>query len=117
MFGPSLDAVDSAAYRFGDTVLFQIPLYGDQSPDHSGYLPGVTGTVSLYRDLELIGPGSIPFGNVSAWAQLPPEPGRYRLLAEAEQASAGTPLSARISAEWVFHSGHTGDTQISCHCG
>ncbi|GGU50563.1 serine protease [Lentzea flava] len=110
VFGPSLAPVDSTAYRYGNTVLFQIPLYGDQSPDHSGYLPGMTGTVSLFRDHDLIGPGSIPFGNVSAWAQVPPEPGRYRLVAEAEQSSAGTPLSPRISAEWTFHSGRVDDT-------
>jgi len=110
VFGPSLAPVDSAAYRFGNNVLFHIPLYGDQSPDHSGYLPGMTGTVSLYRDHDLIGPGSIPFGNVSAWAQLPAEPGRYRLVADAEQTSAGTPLSPRISAEWTFHSGYLDDT-------
>lgn len=110
VFGPSLAPVDSTAYRFGNTVLFQIPLYGDQSPDHSGYLPGMTGTVSLFRDHDLIGPGSIPFGNVSAWAQVPAEPGRYRLAVDAEQSSAGTPLSPRISAEWTFHSGRVDDT-------
>jgi subtilisin family serine protease len=107
VFGPSLAPVDSAAYRYGDTVLFQIPLYGDQSPDHAGYLPGMTGTVSLFRDHELISPGSIPFGNVSAWVQLPADPGRYRLVVDAEQKSAGTPLSPRVNAEWTFHSGHT----------
>lgn len=112
VFGPSLAPVDSTAYRYGDTVLFQIPLYGDQSPDHSGYLPGMTGTVSLFRDHELIGPGSIPFGNVSAWAQVPSEPGRYRLVVDAEQSSQ--PLSSRINAEWTFHSGRVDDsTQIS----
>ncbi|WP_112263930.1 S8 family serine peptidase [Lentzea terrae] len=110
VFGPSLAPVDSAAYRFGNTVLFQIPLYGDQSPGHSGYLPGMTGTVSLFRDHDLIGPGSIPFGNVSAWAQLPAEPGRYRLVADAEQSAAGTPLSPRIHAEWTFHSSRVDDT-------
>ncbi|NKE62290.1 S8 family serine peptidase [Lentzea sp. PSKA42] len=114
VFGPSLAPVDSTAYRFGNTVLFQIPLYGDQSPDHSGYLPGMTGTVSLFRDHDLIGPGSLPFGNVSAWAQVPAEPGRYRLVVDAEQSAPGTPLSRRISAEWTFHSGYADDTtQIS----
>ncbi|RAS70088.1 subtilisin family serine protease [Lentzea atacamensis] len=110
VFGPSLAPVDSTAHRFGNTVLFQIPLYGDQSPDNSGYLPGMTGTVSLFRGHDLIGPGSIPFGNVSAWAQVPAEPGRYRLVADAQQSSAGTPLSPRISAEWTFRSGRVDDT-------
>jgi hypothetical protein len=110
VFGPSLAPVDSAAHRFGDTVLFQIPLYGDQSPDHSGYLPGMTGTVSLFRDHDLVGAGTIPFGNVSAWAQVPAEPGRYRLVVDAQQQSPGTPLSPRINAEWTFHSRHLDDT-------
>ncbi|HEX8866929.1 MAG TPA: S8 family serine peptidase, partial [Lentzea sp.] len=112
VFGPSLAPVDSTAYRYGNTVLFQIPLYGDQSPDHAGYLPAMTGTVSLFRDHDLIGPGSIPFGNVSAWAQVPAEPGRYRLVADAQQSSANTPLSPRIQAEWTFHSGYTDDATV-----
>lgn len=107
VFGPSLAPVDSAAYRYGDTMFFQIPLYGDQNPDHAGFVPEMTGTVGLYRDHDLIAPGSLPYGNVSAWAQAPPDPGRYRLVVDAEQKT--NPLSTRITAEWVFHSAHTTD--------
>ncbi|MEU7527654.1 S8 family serine peptidase [Saccharothrix sp. NPDC042600] len=107
VFGPSLAPVDSAAHRYQDTMFFQIPLHGDQNPDHAGFMPGMTGTVGLYRDHDLLAPGSLPYGNVSAWAQAPPEPGRYRLVVDATQET--TPLSSRITAEWVFHSARTAD--------
>src|SRR5688572_19979634 len=109
VFGPGFphdpDAPGTAAYRWGDTILFSTGMYGDQNADTQGGSFDTTGSTQLLREDEVIAESSEP-GSVIAGA--PPEEATYTARTTATR--PGT-LSTRIDAEWTFRSAGNGDLE------
>lgn len=102
-FGPVLPAPqwpEQWATRRGDTLIVDLPLYGDRG-GHAGYSRTDTSRTALYRDDELVGefPDSA-FGRF----RVPPERAEYRLEV-ADTRSVGD-LSTEVRGVWTFQSAH-----------
>ncbi|MEU7876330.1 hypothetical protein [Dactylosporangium sp. NPDC049140] len=92
------------AWRDSGAIDVILPMYGD-----AGGRPRVpytddgtdTGSISLYRDGTLVRAEPVPD---AARFDVPADPATYRLVAEANRASAWWPLPTKVSAEWTFRS-------------
>jgi hypothetical protein len=103
MFGPSLpdDGFDGGwAFRAGDDLIVDVPLFGD-SAGNGGFSPVTSGGTKVYADGELVGESAAP-GGVFA---VPAEERDYRVEVTADRGDAFG-LSPTVSAEWTFRSAH-----------
>jgi hypothetical protein len=97
--GPGLGTGDQWAYRGGDTLVLQVPLFSDSAPNHTGTSLTTGGRTALYRDGALVGENATAGEGVF---DVPAETGRYRL--EASATRDVSTLSIRQSAVWQFDS-------------
>ncbi|SMC85326.1 S8 family serine peptidase [Kibdelosporangium aridum] len=98
-YGPSPALVS----RTGDTIEATLPLFSD-SAGHSGFpLPEDTGDTVLSSGGKEIGRSAIPGHGTFA---VPAGAADYRLTSEVTR----TLTSAKVSAEWTFHSEHSTTT-------
>jgi subtilisin family serine protease len=105
VFGPGFTADGEFATRSGDVLAFTVPMFSDAGPDRAGMSEVDSGTTVLYREGAEVGrtaqPGSGQF-------EVPAEPARYRLVAEARR-SGVSELSTLVSCEWTFTSARPPD--------
>ncbi len=110
-FGPSLPdtgATGGWTHRGGDTLIVDVPLFGDAS-GNAGTTPNVTGSTTLYAGDEVIGESEYPSGVFT----VPAERQDYRAVVVARR-GAPFELATEVSAEWTFSSAHvpTGNEPI-----
>lgn len=102
-FGPVFPAPlweGSWISRQGDTILVDVPFYGDRA-GHGGFSMTDTARTALYRNGELVGETDI---SALGQFEVPAERASYRLEA-ADTRSVGE-LTSQVSAVWTFRSGH-----------
>lgn len=96
----------SGLARQGDTLLLDLPMYGDAA-GHIGVSRTDTARTALYRDGILV--GEVPQVGAGAF-EVPPEPARYRLETSATRSNRD--LASRISVTWTFRSGHVDGEEL-----
>jgi subtilisin family serine protease len=104
MFGPALPSTfdDSGwAFRAGDTLIVDVPLFGD-SAGNGGFSPVTSGSAKVYADGDLVGSSALPGGQFA----VPAGEHDYRVAVTADR-GAGFALSPVVSAEWTFTSATT----------
>jgi hypothetical protein len=102
-FGPGLPAPrwpEQWVSRTGDTVIVDLPLYGDRA-GHAGYSRTDTSRTALYRGDELV--GETPYSAFGVF-DVPAERAGYRLEV-ADTRSVGD-LSTEVRGVWTFESAH-----------
>jgi Subtilase family len=107
VFGPGFTSDGEFASRFGDTLAFTIPLYGDAGLDRYGLSEMDSGSTVLYREGVQVGETDQP--GVGQF-DVPAEPSSYRLAVEAERSEVSE-LSTRITCVWTFTSEHPPDAK------
>jgi subtilisin family serine protease len=115
-FGPELTTgptsrqdgkVVPVAYRQGDKLVLAVPMFADNDPaDASFYDPTNLGSTVVSRDGKEIGRR----GDIAGLGTfvLPPGPGTYTVVADANRPASETQvpaLSPRTRAEWTFRAG------------
>ena len=88
--------------RQGDELSADLRLFSDANLDHVGWSSWDTGRTVLYRNGEPVFESDQPG---SAFAEVPPGKGWYRLETSATRSLSS--FSTRISAAWTFPSAHT----------
>ncbi len=102
-FGPSLPDTGAAGgwtHRSGDTLIVDVPLFGDAG-GNAGTSPNATGSTTLYAGDQVIGESPYPSGVFT----VPAERQDYRAVVEATR-GAPFDLTTAVSAEWTFSSAH-----------
>jgi subtilisin family serine protease len=89
--------------RFGDSFLVDPP-YTTDGAGHQGWSIVDSGSIKVYRDGVLVGSVDGP----SAFIDVPPDPGAYRIEMQANR-SGFDGLTSAVSAAWTFRSGHVSD--------
>jgi subtilisin family serine protease len=108
VFGPALPPEDYPwAYRLGDELGVNIPLFSDSS-GNAGFSAVESARTQLYRGEELVGE-TADAGN-GYFTALPAEPGRYRLVTTATRRKTFD-LTTSVSAEWTFSSSHVDEEE------
>jgi hypothetical protein len=105
MFSPAVpedSALGGWAYRDGDLLVFQPPLYGDRD-GHAGFVAN-EGTTRLYRNGQAIGEGAVGGGG---YFEIPPEPASYRIELDHHQDMFEYTPHQKVS--WTFASGHVAE--------
>ncbi|MDQ7910509.1 S8 family serine peptidase [Phytohabitans sp. ZYX-F-186] len=98
-FGPALPT----AGRTGDTIVVDVPLYGDRA-GHAGFSRTDTSRTALYRGGELVGETE---ESAYGFFEVPPEPADYRVEV-ADTRSVGD-LTTEVRGVWTFQSAHVPD--------
>jgi hypothetical protein len=98
---PAEQAVDSAAFRVGDSIVLAIPEWVD-TRGHWGYaaLPADTSSFELYEDDELVGSGPRADGTFAVG----PGPSEYRIELDVERNIDGWIYSSNTSTVWTVQS-------------
>ncbi|GIJ71759.1 S8 family serine peptidase [Virgisporangium ochraceum] len=97
------------AWRDRDAIDVLLPLYADAAGHPRVPFPDDgtdTGSISLYRDGELVGTAPVPD---RARFEVPPAPGTYRLVAATTRAVDWWPRWTTVSAAWTFPSSAAGN--------
>ena len=105
---PQAHTFDAWAYRSGDMLIVDAPMYGDRN-GNAGSLSGGEGQSELYLNGELIGESNSGSGG---YFDVPPEPGQYRLKLTDNQSMLV--LSTQQEVDWTFFSNHVdeGESQL-----
>jgi hypothetical protein len=101
---PERDALLTWAYRQGDMLSLQLPIYSDRD-GHTGTISG-EGNLVLYRNGKKLGESGY---NYSGDFDVPPEPGDYRL--ELSTSQSLFELTTREQVVWAFRSAHVDEGQ------
>ncbi|MFI9814742.1 S8 family serine peptidase [Saccharothrix variisporea] len=105
VFGPALPKSgrpDGWAGRQGDVMVFDIPMFTDQSDNRYGYSDFTKARTALSKDGVHIGAADT---DGSGLARVPADPGVYELTVDTAR-SGVSELSTEISAKWTFTSEH-----------
>jgi hypothetical protein len=108
VFGPVLPprpSPDLWLTRRGDTLLVDVPIYGDSAGREGGSNLD-SAKLTLYKDGTKLDEKPDPF----AFFTLPPEPGSYRLELSYGRGAPFT-LSTKVNVAWTFKSAHASDDQ------
>ncbi|WP_173156662.1 S8 family peptidase [Phytohabitans suffuscus] len=103
-FGPVLPASQWPSQwttRTGDTIIVDLPLYGDRA-GHGGFSLTDSSRTALYRDGQLV--GETEYSAFGVFEGLPPERGDY-CLEVADTRSLGD-LTTEVRGVWTFQSAH-----------
>jgi hypothetical protein len=101
---PEHDDVQVWAYRQGDTLSLQVPIYSDRD-GHAGTISG-EGNLVLYRNGEKLDESGYNYGGEF---DVPPEPDDYRL--ELSTSQSLFELTTREQVVWTFRSAHVDEGQ------
>lgn len=107
-YGPSLlptGAPSGRAGQLGETIVLDIPLYGDAA-GHGGYSAVDATRTALYRDGELV-EELINQGDGTGWFEVPAGPAAYRLETSARRSVSD--LTTEVTLAWSFRSGQSGE--------
>ncbi|GLZ28292.1 serine protease [Lentzea sp. NBRC 105346] len=111
VFGPAFPEFPAYpgrwAYRSGDQVSINVPMFSDQDPRHYGGSKVDSARTVLSRDGKVV--AETPYQG-SVYGPVPESPGTYQLHAEAGRETVST-LSTRISADWTFTSSRPAGTE------
>ncbi|OLF18022.1 hypothetical protein BU204_08565 [Actinophytocola xanthii] len=103
VFGPALPRNDDPwAYRVGDDLELNIPLFGDSS-GNAGFSYTGSARTRLYRGDELL--AETPTAGSGTMEGLPAEESRYRLTTTVTRPKTFDTTTS-MSAEWTFSSSH-----------
>jgi len=107
--GPSFADQRARAFgsvrRRGDTMMFHVPPFADQSPGHTGFSLADKGSTRLYRGERLL--ADVPYPYYDAQGSVPATDQPYRLETWIDRAGQGYLTSTSIRAAWTFRSART----------
>jgi hypothetical protein len=106
VFGPTIadDWTSGGIFRIGNLVRVSPSLFSDGA-GNEGYSAGVSGSLALYRDGELVGESPYPGGAF----EVPAGDAEYRAVVTATRPAASFDVSTAVTAEWTFRSAYVDD--------